>query len=219
MLDAAYTAKYLGVARMLWNASEGDPSRIPSSYLRHLDHTWSDGDISLVGCLDRFDCSENIEDFELEEAIELLGKVNPDDWPDPESIESVDPAALLRDNDDNHDDDDESFDFAEITLEEKVEQVLTHIIESVFGQKVDKVRSMTGKFFGKDNNYGKSEDGSFTGRFEFDGKKFNFQIHPDPEGWSIQYRMMAESYDSLPPVPHEMGKKKEEEQHTRGRGW
>lgn len=220
MLDAAYQAKYLGVARMLWDASEGDPSDIPESYLGHLAHTYSDGDVSLVPLLSKFDCSEELEDYELEEAIELLGKVRPNDWPDPGDIALVDPAALLCDDDNDHDDDHHYHnDFAETTLEEKVEQVLTHAIESVFGQKVDKVRSTTGKFFGKDNGYGKSGDGSFTGKFEFDGKKFDFEVQPDPDGWTLQYRMTAESFDSLPPIPPEEGNKKDKEGAIRSRRW
>jgi hypothetical protein len=217
MLDHAYSSKYLGVARMLWNAAEGDPSRIPSHYANHLSHAYGDGDISLVPTLNRFEGSDELEDWELEEAVELLGKANPQDWPFSDDIVSVDPVALLKIYDE--DATPAIVDFAEVTTEEKVEQVLTHVIESVFGDKVQKVRSKGGKYFHRDNQYGKGPDGTFSGQFEFDGKKFDFNIIPDEQGWTCQYRMQAASHDALPPIPREEADKHDGERRVRNRGW
>jgi len=201
---------------MLWNASEGNPSGIPSSYLRHLDHTWDDGDISLAGCLDRFDCSEEITDLDIEEAIELLGKVNPEDWPDVENIKTINIDELLFREDEGETED---YNESEHELSEKVEKVLTHCIESVFGEKVTKVRTANGKYFTKDAQYGQDGEGSFKGSFEFNGSKFSFQIYPDESGWSVSYRLNPESLDSLPPIPPEDGKQEVEERKTRNKGW
>jgi Mrp family chromosome partitioning ATPase len=49
--DKAFQAKYLPMARLLWEASEGLPEDIPSGYARHLAHTFIDGDISLGSLL------------------------------------------------------------------------------------------------------------------------------------------------------------------------
>jgi hypothetical protein len=205
-MDSAYTAKYLAVAKMLWDASEGNPARIPGHYAEHLHHRYSDGDISMAHLLPKFDYVEGLENYELEEAIEMLGKVSPDDWPFSADIQCVNAEELLR----IYDDDACSMDFAETpgTTSEKAELVLRHAIESVFGDKVDKVRSSNGQFPDVDNQYLQQPDGSFKGSFEYSGNKFDFTIEPDETSWTMQYRMAAASLDKLPPVtnvPHEDG--------------
>jgi hypothetical protein len=213
-LDAAYQAKYLQIARMLWDAAEGNPGGIPDSYAAHLEHRYSDGDVSMVSLINRFDNVEDLEDYELDEALEMLGKVSPDDWPFLTDIVSVDAAALLQIYDEGT-----TENFAEPAPEESIEQVLTHAIESVFGDKVQKVRAKGGKFFNKDNQYGQREDASFEGEFQFDGTKFDFEIVPDEQGWSVQYRMTAESFDSLPPIPREEADKHDGDRKVRNRRW
>jgi hypothetical protein len=219
MLDAAYAAKYISVARMLFNASEGNPSGIPESYLRHLDHTWCDGSVSLVPLLDKFDCSEEITDLDFEEALEILGKVAPEDWPFASDIEVVDVDALLRIYDEDATPGLEDFNESEHEMSVRVEKVLTHCIESVFGEKVEKVRSAGGGYFGKDGQFGQDETGTFAGTFEYNGSKFDFQIYPDESGWSVSYRLTPESLDSLPPVPPEDGKQVVEDRKVRNRRW
>jgi len=219
MLDAAYAAKYISVAKMLWNASEGNPANIPESYLRHLDHDWCDGSVSLVPLLDKFDCSEEITDLDFEEALEILGKVSPEDWPDASDIEVVDVDALIRIYDEDATPGIEDFNESEIELAHQVEQTLTHCIESVFGEKVQKVRSSGGKYFSKDGQYGQDETGTFAGMFEYNGSKFDFQIYPDESGWSVSYRIKTESLDALPPVPPEDGKQVVEDRKVRQRRW
>jgi hypothetical protein len=201
---------------MLWSASEGRPETIPGSYLAHLDHTYVDGSISLVSLLNKVDYSEPLEDYELDEAIELLGKVNPGDWPDPEDIERIDPAELLRMNDSVTED----FVETPATTSEKAEKVLRHAIESVFGDLVQKVRSAKGEYPDETNQYLQQANGAFVGTFEYDGKKFDFTLEPDEAGWSLQYRLSAKSFDELPPVPpDELANEKPEEVRSRGRGW
>ena len=213
-MDSAFQAKYLAVATMLLDASGGDPSRIPWHYAEHLRHEYHDGDISLVHLLPRLDHVGDLEDFELEEAIEMLGRVNPEDWPYPEEIESINASELLR----VYDEDASDFDFAETpgTTSEKAELVLRHAIESVFGDIVQKVRSESGKFPDVENQYLQQPDGSYKGSFEYDGNKFDFQLEPDELGWTLQYRMTASSLDKLPPISDMGG---EVDESSRNRGW
>ena len=213
-MDGAYTQKYVTVAKMLLDASGGDPARIPQHYSEHLRHEYNDGDISLAYLLPKFEHVDALEDYELEEAIEMLGKVSPNDWPYPEDIETINTEELLR----VYDEDASTSDFAETpgTTSEKAELVLRHAIESVFGDTVDKVRSTSGKYPDEDNQYLQEPDGSFKGSFEYDGKKFDFRLEPDELGWTLQYRMTASAFDKLPPITDMDG---QVEESARNRGW
>jgi hypothetical protein len=164
--------------------------------------------------LPRLDHVESLENFEIEEAIEMLGKVNPEDWPYHGEIESINAEELLR----IYDEDASSSDFAETpgTTSEKAELVLKHAIESVWGDIVQKVRSDSGQYPDADNQYLQQPDGSFKGSFEYDGKKFDFQLEPDELGWTLQYRMTAKTFDSLPPIT-DMSNQVDES--ARNRGW
>jgi hypothetical protein len=218
MADAAYQAKYLGMARLLWQASEGDPSRIPDDYAVHLDHTYVDGDISLVGCLPVVEDYSELEDFEIEEAIEMLWKVNPGDWPDVEDIEGVSLEELLR----VYDEDACGFDFVEDNLStaEKVEKVLIEVISSVFGDKVSTIRSEKGYFANPKNNFLQEDDGTFAGTFMYDGNKFMFEVAPSEDGWICTYRMHWKSIDDLPPLHDEDKKDKNDyTRRVRHRSW
>jgi hypothetical protein len=168
----------------------------------------------LVHLLPRLDHLEGLEDFEIEEAIERLGKVHPEDWPYPEEIESINADELLR----VYDEDASDFDFAEVpgTTSEKAELVLRHAIESVFGDLVQKVRSESGKFPDAENLYLQQPDGSYKGTFEYDGHKFDFQLEPDETGWTLQYRLAPSALDELPPVTN---MENQEDESSRNRGW
>ena len=213
-MDAAYQARYLGVAQTLIQASGGIPSGVPPAYAAHLNYTYSDGDISLAGLLPKLENFGGLEDYEIEEAIEILGKVSPEDWPYPDEIESVDVEELLH----VYDEDSSSFDYMEApgTTREKAELVLRHAIESVFGDVVSKVRSESGQYPDADNQYLQQPDGSYKGLFEYDGKKFDFSLAPDELGWSLEYRMTAKTFDSLPPITD---MENQEEESSRNRGW
>lgn len=221
MYDSAYQARYIPVARMLWQASGGIPENIPGHYLAHLEHTYSDGDISLAGLLGKIDYSEYIEDYEIEEVVEMLGKVHPGDWPDPADILSINAPSMLRIHDANDEGGDFNFVETEVpgTTSEKAEKVLRHAIESVFGDKVQKVRSAKGDYPDEDNGYLQEANGAFKGTFEFHDKKFDFALEPDEAGWTLQYRMQASSLDSLPPVPPDSIEGEHTEKTRRNRGW
>jgi len=219
-MDSAYFAKYLSIARMLWDASEGDPLGIPSHYSNHLSHTYVDGDISLAPLLNRFEEYEFVEDYEFDEAVELLGKVRPEDWPNIEDIESVNLRDLL-----NPPSEDE-VDFAEDNLgtAQTVEKGLAKVIESVLGEPVDNIRGGGGGYPSSDNKFLQEGDGTFKGTFKHGENKFEFEIFPDESGWTVTYRLSADSLDGLPPF-HDEDKgeddptKKDYTRKSRNKGW
>lgn len=203
---------------MLWEASEGCPENIPEDYARHLNHTYVDGSVSLAGLLPKFECFSELEDFELEEALDLLGKVSPEDWPNVEDIEGVSVEDLLA----VYEKDASEFDFVEDNLStaEKVEKVLIEVISSVFGDRVSDIRSEKGYFANPKNNFLQEEDGTFAGTFMYDGNKFIFEVAPAEDGWICTYRMHWDALDKLPPKHDEDDK--DENNYTRRvrhRGW
>ena len=174
-MDTAYQTRYIAVARLLWDASNGIPGDIPQDYCEHLDHEYEDGDISLVSLLPKFESYSELEDFEVEEAIELLGKVNPNDWPAAEDIEGVSLEELLRIYDK---DATPGFDFVEDNLStaDRVEKALIEVISSVFGDKVSTIRSEKGYYANPKNNFLQEDDGTFAGTFMYDDHKFIFEV-------------------------------------------
>jgi hypothetical protein len=216
--DKAFQVKFLSMARLLWEASEGCPERIPSDYTGHLSHTYVDGDVSLGSLLSKVEEFSEMEDVEIEEAIEMLGKVTPGDWPDIEDISGVSLEEMLR----VYDEDASEFDFVEDNLStaEKVEKVLIEVISSVFGDKVSTIRSEKGYFANPKNNFLQEDDGTFAGTFMYDGNKFMFEVAPSEDGWVCTYRLHWDSLDKLPPVHDEDNKDKNDyTRRVRHRGW
>jgi hypothetical protein len=205
------------MARLLWDCSQGNPQDIPADYCEHLRHEYIDGDISLVPLLSKFDYTEGLEDFEVQEAIEMLGKVSPGDWPNIDDIEGISVEDLIR----AYDEDACSFDFVEDNLgtAEKVEKVLIEVISSVFGDRVSSVRSEKGYFANPKNNFLQEEDGTFAGTFDYDGNKFVFEVAPAEDGWICTYRLHWDSVKSLPPKVEEDEKDKDYTRKVRHRGW
>ena len=207
------------MARLLWDASQGDPGSIPLEYAENFNHTYSDGDISLVGLLPKFESYSEMEDFEVEEAIELLVKVNPNDWPAVEDIEGISLEELLHIYDE---DATPGFDFVEdnLSTSDRVEKVLIETISSVFGDKVSSIRSEKGYYANPKNNFLQEDDGTFAGTFMYDDKKFLFEVFPDEDGWSVTYRLHWDSQDKLPPVPDaDNPEKTNYTRRIRNRGW
>ena len=220
-MDSAYIAKYLSISKMLWDAAEGDPSRIPDGYARHLDHTFVDGDISMVSLLNRFEFSEVLEPQEFEEALEMLGRVNPEDWPDLGSVESVHLNNLLTEGED-----DEEFDFAEDNLgtAEKIEKCLAKVIESVLGEPVTHIRGKSGSFPSPDNNFLQDTDGTFAGSCRHGDHTLIFEIAPTESGWLCTYRLAPETLDGLPRLAdedkdHDDPTKRDYSRRPRNKGW
>jgi hypothetical protein len=226
MSDAAYQAKYLSMARLLWEAAEGLPERISNDYSNYLRHDYVDGSVSFAPLINKFDFADGLEPEEWDEAVEILGKVNPADWPFVDDIVSVDAEELLRIYDQDATPDGDTQDFIEDSLGcgEKCEQVLQRVIESVFGSPVEKIRSNSGDFPKEENKFLQKGDGTFAGTFMHGDHKFNFEIAPTESGWLCTYRMKADSLDSLPPVPNEHKDEDDEtkqdyKRRVRARGW
>jgi hypothetical protein len=203
---------------MLWDASQGDPASIPADYCEHLRHDYVDGDTSLVPLISKFDYAEELEDFEWDEAVQMLGKVSPHDWPAVEDIEGISLEDLLR----AYDEEACEFDFVEDNLStaDKVEKVLIEVISSVFGDRVSEIRSEKGYFANPKNNFLQEEDGTFAGTFKYGDHKFLFEVYPDEQGWGCTYRLHWDALEKLPPKHDE--DKKEETNYTcrvRHRGW
>lgn len=220
-MDGAYQSKYLAVARMLWEASKGDPGSIPDSYCEHLSYQYSDGSVSLASLLNRFEVDRDIEDYEFEEAIEILGKVNPEDWPFEEDIEGVDVEELLRVYDQ---DACSTEDFVEDNLgaSDATQKILAETLQSVLGGKVTNIRDPSGHYPGPLNNFLQEEDGTFSGTFMHEGYKFDFEIAPTESGWLCTYRLNATSLGKVPPSAAQSRKKKNKHSQTRrvrARGW
>lgn len=218
-MDTAYQTRYIAVARLLWDASNGIPGDIPQDYCEHLNHEYSDGDISLVSLLPKFESYSEMEDFEIEEAIELLGKVNPGDWPAAEDIEGVSLEELLRIYDE---DATPGFDFVEDNLStaDRVEKALIEVISSVFGDKVSTIRSEKGYYANPKNNFLQEDDGTFAGTFMYDDHKFIFEVFPDESGWSVTYRLHWDALEKIPPMnDSDNPKKTDYTRRVRNRGW
>lgn len=220
-MDGAYQSKYLAVARMLWDASKGDPGSIPDSYCEHLSHQYSDGSVSLVSLLNRFEIEGDLEDYEFDEAVEILGRVNPEDWPFVEDVEGVDVEELLHIYDE---DATPVQDFVEDNLgaSDSTQKILTQVLESVVGGKVSQIRDPSGHYPGPLNNFLQEEDGTFSGTFHHEDYKFDFEIAPTESGWLCTYRLNATSLGKVPASPAKekrSAKKKKQERRIRARGW
>jgi hypothetical protein len=172
--------------------------------------------VSLLSAFSKFSVSSELENWELDEAIEMLSKVEPEFWPDPESIERLDLGAIFLDNQD------ETFEFVEDNLgsSEKAQKVILAVIHSVFGETVNTIRDKSGNYPSPRNNFLQDKDGTFSGTFGFEGFKFLFEILPTEQGWVCTYRMSEKSLDSLEKLTDTKGtKKSQQHRKVRHRGW
>ena len=156
-------------------------------------------------------------DFEWDEAVEMLGKVNPSDWPNFEDIQNISLEEVLR----VYDEDASEFNFVEDNLStaEKVEKTLIAVISSVFGDKVSTIRSEKGYFCGEKNNFLQEDDGTFAGTFEYGDHKYIFEIAPTENGWLCTYRLHWDALKDLPPKTEKEEKEKDYTRKIRNRGW
>ena len=217
MDDKAFQVKYVAMARLLWEASEGCPENIPSDYCRHLSHDYIDGSVSLGHLLNHVENYSEMQPEEIDEAIEILGRVNPNDWPYPEDIESIDIQELLHTYDENA----TEFNFVEDNLStaDKVEKVIIEAISSVFGDRVSTIRSEKGYYASPKNSFLQADDGTFEGTFEYDGKKFIFEVYPEENGWAVTYRLHWDAFKDLPPKTEKTEEEKDYTRRIRHRGW
>lgn len=180
------------VAEMLRQTSGGDFSKVPSRYLSSMGFEYSDGTVSLLDQLDKVEFSSNSYD-EFSEVVDRLIRVDSSDWPDPESIVSIQSEKLLREDDSRYDELD--WFFAENKdMSRKIELFMRKLISSVYTDGVTSVSDVKGNPPSAQNNYLMASDGkSFSGIFYDSGeggtpKKFPFKIKENSKGsWEIVY--------------------------------
>ena len=175
-------------------------SRIPEKYAQHLAHEYSDGSVSLLSKINTFEFTEELEDWQIAEAMEELSKADPRDWPALDDIAGISLDSVYHGRHFEGFPADEISDYAEVSDMEygnKVARMFKSAIESVFGQEVDSVGNKSGEAPHKGNKYCRDGDG-FKGTFEHDNKKFEFELCKDDAGdWNLAYRLTKASRDKL----------------------
>lgn len=208
--DQSFSEGARRVADMLWEATKGDVTAFPKSYLENLRYEFSSGNVSMLELIDRVDLGPSATYDDYCEVVDALMSVNPDQWPDPDSVLEIPAGHLQFEIEPNLDF--SEFDFAdeieeeEVVVEEqqdpsqtdgmseKMELFLKKVISSVYLDGVTAVTDMEGNPPNAANNYLLSEDGKqFTGVF-YDSpptqqaKKFPFAISEKSDGqWQIRY--------------------------------
>lgn len=182
-------------ADVLWEATDGDLSGVPSNYLESLKFSYSDGTVSRLHELNKVDFSEGATYEDFSQAVNTLIRVKPEKWPDPEYTETIQPSKLQHSIDPEFSEEDFDLDFAEgDDLSNKMELFLKKVIASVYLDGITSVTDKDGNPPNSSNNYLMAPDGkSFAGIF-YDSppgataKKFPFKISEKGEGkWQIRY--------------------------------
>ena len=194
--DESYEQSARKVAEVLWSASQGNMSRIPDSYLSAMEHEYSDGSVSFLTQLNKLSLGDQPSYEEFRESVEALIRVNPAEWPDPDTIVELPVSKLLYEVEpepfefNEHD-----FDFAEPgDMSDKMELFFKKVISSVFTDGVTSVTDKDGNPPNMQNRYLMAPDGkSFAGIF-FDAtageeaKQYPFKISETSAGkWQILY--------------------------------
>lgn len=222
--DSAYFSSFSKSLHLLFDGVGGSWGNIPQQYLDYFHHVYADGDISLLPAVSSLENADMLEGWEVEEVLSTLSKVNPEHWPDPESIASIDAELLLADEDSEPNDFDEGVrEFVEDNLgtSEKTQKVLKGVLESVFGDGVSTIRSKQGKYPSPSNNFLQDKDGTFAGTFRFEDYLFDFEIAPTEQGWICTYRLDEKSLDKLekPEFTGQRHDGKPKHRKVRSRGW
>ena len=210
--DSQYQVQALRAVQTLLQGSGGVFSGIPESYSRHLSHEYSDGDISLLSRIHTFEYSE-LEDWQVDEVVRDLAKVNPEDWADLEDIESVnlDSIYFSEGKMGPPGPDADALDFAELTdleYSDKMHRLLKHAIEHTYGQAPHWVGKGVDQPPCKDNNFC-HENGKYVGKFGHDEKEFEFELSPSESGdWHVAYRLTSGAKKKLFSPASETKKKK-----------
>lgn len=205
------------VADFLWEATEGNPSAFPPSYLETLRHEFEDGRVSMMEFIDKVDLGPDATYDDYCEVVDLLLCVDPNKFNHGEGIVELQPDQLRYSLEEPEFDFSE-FDFEEIVeegmvaegpqstveegaiveeqdpLSDKMELFLKKVISSVYRDGVTAVTDMEGNPPNAANNYLLGDDGkSFAGIF-YDSpegekaKKYPFQIlEKGPDQWQIKY--------------------------------
>lgn len=216
--DSAYTSQCFAMVRLLVDAVQGEFANIPDNYLQNFHHTYTNGDISLVPAFSALSGTEFAEPWHIDEVVEILSRVNPEQWPNCEDIVNIDIESLLVEGTEA-----ETLDYVEDNLgtAEKTEKVLKEVIESVFGEKVSSIRDRSGNFPSPKNNFLQEKDGTFAGTFKHENHTFHFEIAPTEAGWICTYRLSEKSVDALEKPKYKGQRKNEQHEYrsVRTSGW
>jgi len=214
--DQSFSESARRVTDLLWETTGGDVASFPKSYLETLRHEFSEGKVSMLELIDRVDLGPEASYDDYCEIVDALMSVDPEAWPDPESVVEV-PAGRLQ-FEIEPDLDFSEFNFEEVMeeeagmegpegeevveeevtvsdpLSEKMELFLRKVIASVYRDGVTEVTDNEGNPPNQANNYLMSDDGKqFAGIFydtppNAQAKKFPFVISEAGSGkWNIQY--------------------------------
>lgn len=206
--DQSFSEGARRVADLLWETTNGDVTAFPKSYLENLRYEFSDGNVSMLELIDRVDLGPEATYEDYCEVIDALLSVNPDQWPDPNSVVEVPRGHLQYEIEPDYDF--SEFDFAEEieevaveeetapqqpdAMSEKMELFLKKVISSVYLDGVTEVTDPQGNPPNAANNYLLSPDGKqFVGVFydsppNEQSKSFPFVISEKGDGqWQIQY--------------------------------
>ena len=195
--DQSFAEGAVRATDFLWENTQGDVTAFPKSYLENLRYEFSDGDVSMLELIDRVDLGPNASYEDYSQIRDLLTKVDPARFPDPEAVVEVFPENLLYEIDEPDVDFSEFEDFAEgdvDNMSDKMETFFKKVIASVYLDGVTNVTDKDGNPPNDANNFLLATDGkSFSGVFYDEApnqpvKTFPFTITEGKSGkWSIKY--------------------------------
>jgi len=114
--DQSFSEGARRVADLLWETTQGDLTAFPKSYLENLRYEFSDGKVSMLELIDRVDLGPNATYEDYCEVIDALMSVNPDEWPNPDSVVEIPSGHLQYEIEPDYDF--SEFDFADDITEE-----------------------------------------------------------------------------------------------------
>ena len=195
--DQSFAEGAVRATDFLWENTQGDVTAFPKSYLENLRYEFSDGDVSMLELIDRVDLGPNASYEDYSQIRDLLTKVDPARFPNPEAVVEVFSENLLYEIDEPDMDFSEFEDFAEgdvDNMSDKMETFFKKVIASVYLDGVTNVTDKDGNPPNDANNFLLAPDGkSFSGVFYDEApnqpvKTFPFTITEGKSGkWSIKY--------------------------------
>ena len=188
--DGAYVRDARRVTDLLWETTKGNFAESPQSYLETLKYEFSDGKVSMLELIDRVDLGPSATYEDYSQVFDALVYSEPSQWPDTDSIISVNPELLLNEADSFEFDE---FEYSEQDMSSKMETFLKKVIASVYKDGVSDVTDRAGDPPSEGNNYLLSDDGKqfsgvFFGLSNKDGKQpFLFTITDNKGTWQVKY--------------------------------
>lgn len=181
--DWVMQTKLKKAAEFLGDKSKGDLGDMG----RYLSHQYSDGDISLLRSLATFSGAEEYR----EAAIDMMSKVDPESWPDPEAIVFANLEEICYEESDITVED--YSERGELENSTRVQEILKRVIGSVFRAPVDSVRDGKGRYPSAENDFLLVSPNKFKGTFRYEDYTFQFELTHRSSDWAISYRLDEKS--------------------------